>query len=223
MGRTETDGWRRWATSGVRFGRVEEGEQDPRRENAPAEYGRNLKRRITEMTNTNDRGLQQRKRRMMALRKELGFPKEAPITSGLAFAAIDDPNDEILCAIAQKAIAERQDTLIHCYPNIAATDPFLTVLVLRTANGAELLPVEIVQRRAAKPLQLITKDRTRCFRLDSRWLLQQTRVPSAAKLPKAILAAQARYDAALADTFGNHAGWDPQVVIFERGPASVTA
>ena len=175
------------------------------------------------MTNTNDRGVQHRKRRMMALRKELGFPMEAPITTGLAFAAVDEPNDAILCAIAQKAIADRQDTLIHCYSSIASTDPLLTVLVLRTANGAELLPVEIVQRSTAKPLQLITTDRTRCFRLDSRWLLQETRVPSAAKLPKAIAAAEVRYDAALADTLGDHAGWDPQVVIFERGPASVAA
>ena len=175
------------------------------------------------MTNTNDRGVQHRKQRMMALRTLLGFPKDAPITSGLAFAAVDEPTDGILRGIAQKAIAERQDTLIHCYSSIAATDPFLTVLVLRTANGAELLPVEIVQRSTAKPLQLITTDRTRCFRLDSRWLLQETRVPSAAKLPKAIAAAQVRYDAALADTLGDHAGWDPQVVIFERGPASVAA
>jgi len=175
------------------------------------------------MTNTNDHSVQLRKRRMMALRKELGFPKEAPITTGLAFAAVDEPNDAILCAIAQKAIADRQDTLIHCYASIAANDPFLTVLVLRTANGAELLPVEIVQRSTAKPLQLITTDRTRCFRLDSRWLVKETRVPSAAKLPKAIGAAQARYDAALADTRSGHADWDPQVVIFERGPASVAA
>jgi len=175
------------------------------------------------MTNTNDRGVQHRKRRMMALRTELGFPKEAPITSGLAFAAVDEPNDAILCAIAQKAIADRQDTLIHCYASIAAIDPFLTVLALRTANGAELLPVEIVQRSTAKPLQLITLDRTRCFSLDSRWLLRETRVPSAAKLPKAIAAAQARYDAALTETLGDHAGWDPQVVIFERDPASVAA
>ncbi len=175
------------------------------------------------MTNTNDRGVQHRKRRMMALRTELGFPKEAPITSGLAFAAVDEPNDAILCAIAQKAIGDKQDTLIHCYASIAATDPFLTVLALRTANGAELLPVEIVQRSTAKPLQLITSDRTRCFSLDSRWLLRETRVPSAAKLPKAIAAAQARYDAALTETLGDHAGWDPQVVIFERDPASVAA
>lgn len=175
------------------------------------------------MTNTNDRGVQHRKRRMMALRTELGFPNDAPITSGLAFAAIDEPNDSILCAIAQKAIAERQDTLIHCYSSIAATEPMLTVLVLRTSNGAELLPVEIVQRSKSKPLQLITTDRTRCFRLDSRWLLQKTRVPSAAKLPKALTAAQTRYDAALADTLRGHAKWDPQVVIFERGSAGMTA
>lgn len=175
------------------------------------------------MTNTNDRGVQHRKHRMMALRTLLGFPKEAPITSGLAFAAVDEPTDAILCAIAQKAIADRQDTLVHCYPNIAATDPFLTVLVLRTANGAELLPVEIVQRSTAKPLQLITTDRTRCFHLDNRWLLQETRVPSAAKLPRALAEAQARYDAALTDTLGDHAGWDPQVVIFERGPFSLAA
>ena len=175
------------------------------------------------MTIMNDRGVQHRKRRITALRTELGFPKEAPITSGLAFAAIDDPTDELLCAIAQKAIAERQDTLLHCYESIAATDPMLTVLVLRTANGAEVLPVQIVQRSAAKPLQLITTDRTRCFGLDRRWILQETQVPSAAKLPKAIAAAQARYDAALADTFGDHASWDPQVVIFERGPVGVTA
>lgn len=175
------------------------------------------------MTNTNDRGVQHRKRRMMALRTELGFPREAPIMTGLAFAAVDEPNGAILCAVAQKAIADRQDTLIHCYSSIAATDPFLTVLVLRTATGAELLPVELVQGSTAKPLQLITTDRTRCFRLDSRWLLQETRVPSAAKLPKALAAAQGRYDAALADTLGDHAGWDPQVVIFERGPACVAA
>ena len=175
------------------------------------------------MTNTNDRGVQHRKRHMMALRKELGFPKDAPITTGLAFAAVDEPNDTILCAIAQKAIADRQDTLIHCYSSIVSTDPLLTVLVLRTANGAELLPVEIVQRSTARPLQLITTDRTRCFRLDSRWLLQETRVPSAAKLPKAIAAAEARYDAALADTLGDHAAWDPQVVIFQTGPDSMAA
>jgi len=175
------------------------------------------------MTNRNDRGVQHRKRRMMALRKELGFPKKAPITTGLAFAAVDEPNDAILCAIAQKAIADKQDTLIHCYSSMVANDPFLTVLVLRTANGAELLPVEIVQPSTAKPLQLITTDRTRCFRLDSRWLLQETPVPSVAKLPKAIAAAQARYDAAMADTRSDHAEWDPQVVIFERGPASMTA
>ncbi|MBH9537060.1 hypothetical protein [Novosphingopyxis sp. YJ-S2-01] len=167
--------------------------------------------------------MQLRKRHMMALRNELGFPKEAPIMTGLAFAAIDEPNDAILCAIALKAIAERQDTLIHCYSSIAATEPFLTVLVLRTVNGAELLPVEIVQRSTAKPLQLITTDRARCFRLDSRWLVQETRVPSAAKLPKAMSAAQARYDAALADTRIDGDGWDPQVVIFERGPATVAA
>ena len=192
-------------------------------ENAPAEYGRNLKQRNTEMTNMNDRGVQHRKRRMMALRKVLGFPADAPINSGMSFAAVDEPNDAILCAIAQKAIADRQDTLIHCYSSIAATDPFLTVLVLRTATGAELLPVEIVQRSTARPLQLITTDRTRCFRLDSRWLVQETRVPSAVKLPKAIEAAQARYDAGLADTHSDHAGWDPQVVIFQTGPTDLAA
>ena len=175
------------------------------------------------MMNTNDRGVQHRKRRMMALRTELGFPNDAPISSGLAFAAVDDPNDAIMGAIAQKAIADRQDTLIHCYPCIAATDPFLTVLVLRTATGAELLPVEIIQRSTTKPLQLITTDRTRCFRLDSRWLVQESRVPAATKLPKAIAAAQARYDAALADALGEHGGWDPQVVIFERAAASMAA
>ncbi|MEL7728700.1 hypothetical protein AAG612_04120 [Citromicrobium bathyomarinum] len=175
------------------------------------------------MTNTNDPGVQHRKRRMMALRKELGFPREAPITTGLAFAAIDEPNDTLLCAIAQKAITDRQDTLIHCYDSIAATDVMLTVLVLRTPNGAELLPVELVQRSKSKPLQLITIDHARCFRLDSRWLVQEARVPSAGRLPEAIAAAQVRYDAALADTVADQAGWDPQVVIFERGSASMAA
>ncbi|MEL7684462.1 hypothetical protein AAG594_09020 [Citromicrobium bathyomarinum] len=175
------------------------------------------------MTNTNNTGVQHRKRQMMALRKELGFPREAPITTGLAFAAIDEPNDRLLCAIAQKAIADRQDTLIHCYDSIAATDVMLTVLVLRTPSGAELLPVELVQRSKSKPLQLITIDQARCFRLDSRWQVQETRTPSAARLPEAIAAAQARYDAALEDTLAEQAEWDPQVVIFKRSSAGMAA
>lgn len=175
------------------------------------------------MSALNDHGVQQRKHRMMALRKVLGFPADAPINSGMAFAAVDEPSDAILCAIAQKAIADRQDTLIHCYESIAATDPMATVLVLRTANGAELLPVDFMQGSKTKPLQLITKDQARCFRLDSRWILQETRVPSAAKLPKAIAAAQRRYEAALANIADEHAEWDPQIVIFERGLASMAA
>ena len=40
---------------------------------------------------------------------------------------------------------------------------------------------------------------------------------------QAIEAAQARYDAALADTHSDHAGWDPQVVIFQTGPTDLAA
>ena len=175
-------------------------------------------------TNTNNEcGEQHRQRRMMALLKVLGCPKNAPVPSGLACAAVDEPNDVILCGIVQRAIANRRDTLVHCYRNVGATDPFLTVLVLCTTNGAELLPVEIIEHRKPEPLQLITKDSTRCFRLDDRLLLHETRVPSKVRLPRAFAAAKARYDVALADTLRDHAGWHPPVVTVEGGPASTAA
>ena len=175
------------------------------------------------MMNTNVRGIAHRKHQMMALRQLLGFPMDAPSNSGLAFAAVDEPNDGIITAIAQKAIMERQDTLVHCYESSAAKDVMLTILILRTPTGAEMLPVKLVERTRTRPLELITADRKRCFALDSRLQVREVKAPSLAKLPKALAAASARYEAVLAQPHSGEAIWDPQVVIFERGPFGLAA
>lgn len=170
------------------------------------------------MTNMNDRGVLHRKRRMMALRSLLGFADVAPISSGLAFAAVDEPTDALMSGLAQKAIAERQDTLLQCYASIAAEEVMVTVLVLRTPQGAELLPVELIERSKAKPLELITMNRKRCFSLDSRWQLRERKVLRQSRLKEALAAAQVRHEAMLENTNGEQAKWDPQIVIFQNGP-----
>ena len=170
------------------------------------------------MTIMNDRSVQYRKRRVMALRSLLGFPDEAPISSGLAFAAVDAPTDALMAGLAHKAIAERQDTLLQCYASIAAEEVMVTVLVLRTPLGAELLPVELIERSETMSLELITSDRKRCFSLDRRLQLREKKVPPQSRLHEALVAAQLRHEAALANTHGEHAKWDPQIVVFQDGP-----
>jgi len=170
------------------------------------------------MTIMNDRGVQHRKRRMMALRTLLGFPDKAPISCGLAFAAVDDPTDGLMSALARKAIAERQDTLLQCYASIAAEEVMGTVLILRIPSGAELLPVEVIERSKDKPLELITMDRKRRFFLDSCWQLSERKVLRQPRLNEALAAARDRHEAALANANGEQAKWDPQIVIFQNGP-----
>lgn len=175
------------------------------------------------MTNTNDRGVQHRKQRMAALRKCLGFPHVAPLTAGLNFAAVDAQNEELLVGIAKKAILDRCDTLLHCYESVSAHDVDQTILVYRTPAGADLFEVEMVERSKSKPLELITTDGKRCFAIDRRFQLIETKAPPVAKLTKALKAAKRRYEAALGAENGENATWDPQVVIFQTGPASMAA
>ncbi len=175
------------------------------------------------MTNTTDRGVQHRKQRMAALRKCMGFPHVAPLTAGLNFAAVDAQNEEILVGIAKKAILDRCDTLLHCYESVSAYDVDQTILVYRTPAGADLFEVEMVERSKSKPLELITTDGKRCFTIDRRFQLIETKAPPAAKLTKALRAAERRYEAALEGETGKNATWDPQVVIFQTGPDSMAA
>ena len=175
------------------------------------------------MTNTNDRGVQHRKQRMAALRKSMGFPHVAPLTAGLNFAAVDAQNEEILVGIAKKAILDRCDTLLHCYESVSANDVDQTILVYRTPAGADLFEVEMVERSKFKPLELITTDGKRCFTVDRRFQLIETKAQPVAKLTKALRAAERRYEAALEGETGKNATWDPQVVIFQTGPDSMAA
>ena len=170
-----------------------------------------------------EQSLVHRKRSMGALRSLLGFPQDTPQNAGLAFAAVDAPTDAILTTIAHQAIGSGQDTLVQCFANTAAEDAILTFLVLRTPTGAELLPVEAIEIGKDKPLQLITANRTRCFKLDSRLQVCETKAPPASKLRKALAGASARYEAALARFDDGETNWDPPVVVFERNPASLAA
>ena len=170
-----------------------------------------------------EQSLVHRKRCMGALRGLLGFPQDTPLNAGLAFAAVDTPTDDVLTTIAHQAIGSGQDSLVQCFANTAAEEATLTFLVLRIPTGAELLPVEAIEIGKSKPLQLITADRTRCFKLDSRLQICEVKAPPTSKLRKALAAALARYDAALARFDDGEAIWDPPVVVFERGPASLAA
>ena len=167
--------------------------------------------------------LEHRKRSMGALRAVLGFPQKAPLNAGLGFTAVDAPTDAILTTIAHQAIGSGQDTLVQCFADTAAEEPILTFLVLRTPTGAELLPVEVIEVAKDKPLQLITADRTRCFTLDSRLQVREVKALPASKLRKALAAASARYEAALARFDDGRAIWSPAVLVVERGPASLPA
>ena len=170
-----------------------------------------------------EQSLVHRKRCMGALRGLLGFPQDTPLNAGLAFAAVDAPTDAVLTTIAHQAIGSGQDTLVQCFANTASNEAILTFLVLRTPTGAELLPVEAIEISKSKPLQLITADRTRCFKLDSRLQVCEVKAPPESKLRNALAAASARYDAALGRFDDNQAVWDPPVVVFERDPASLAA
>lgn len=170
-----------------------------------------------------EQSLVHRKRSVGALRSLLGFPQHEPTNSGLAFAAVDAPTDAILTTIAHQTIGSGQDTLVQCFANTASEEAFLTFLVLRTPTGAELLPVEAIEIGKSKPLHLITVDRTRCFKLDSRLQVCEAKAPPASKLLKALAAASARYDAALARFDDGETIWDPPVLVFERGPNSLAA
>ena len=175
------------------------------------------------MMNTMDRGLQLRKRRMAALRRCLGFPHTAPCTAGLNFACVDQPTDEILVGIAEKAIGDRCDSLLHCYSSIVATEVDHTVLVYRTQQGADLVEVALVERSKASSLQLVSLDGKRCFSVDSRFQLTETKAPPASKLAKALAAAKRRYAAALQEETAANASWDPHVVVFGTGPSGIAA
>ena len=170
-----------------------------------------------------EQSLVHRKRCMGALRELLGFPRDTPLNSGLGFTAVDAPTDAILTAIAHQAIGSGQDTLVQCFESRASREVLLTFLVLRTPTGSELLPVEAIEIGKGKPLQLITADRTRCFKLDSRLQVCETKAPPASKLRKALAGASARYEAALARFDDGETNWDPPVVVFERNPASLAA
>ena len=175
------------------------------------------------MMNTMDRCLQLRKRRMAALRRCLGFPRTAPCTAGLNFACVDQPTDDILVAIAEKAIGDRCDSLLHCYSSIAATEVAHTVLVYRTQNGVEMLEVALVERSKSSSLELVSLDGKRCFALDSRFQLTESKAPPASKLAKALAAAKRRCAAALAQETATNASWDPHVVVFGSGPSGIAA
>ena len=170
-----------------------------------------------------DHSLMHRKRCMGALRRLLGFPQDTPLNAGLGFTAVDAPTDAILTTIAHQAIGSGQDTLVQCFESRASREAMLTFLVLRTPTGAELLPVEAIEVAKDKPLQMITADRTRCFTLDSRLQVREVKAPPASKLRKALAAASARYEAALARFDEGQAVWDPAVLVVERGPASLAA
>ena len=175
------------------------------------------------MMNTMDRCLQLRKRRMAALRRCLGFPRTAPCTAGLNFACVDQPTDDILVGIAEKAIGDHCDSLLHCYSSIAATEVDHTILVYRTQNGAEMVEVALVERSKSSNLELLSLDRKRCFALDSRFQLTETKAPPTAKLAKALSAAKRRYTAALEEETAANASWDPHVVVFGTGPSGIAA
>ena len=164
-----------------------------------------------------------RKRCMGALRELLGFPRDTPLNAGLSFTVVDAPTDAILTTIAHQAIGSGRDTLVQCYSDTAATEVILTFLVLRTPTGAELLPVEAIEIAKDKPLQLVTADRSRCFKLDSRLQVCEVKAPPASKLRKALAAASARYNAAFARFDDGGAIWDPAVLVVERVPASLVA
>lgn len=128
-----------------------------------------------------------RQRLTCALGKALGLPTSpGPGTDALNIGTMDCPSEEAIAIVARAAIRARQDTLMAMFADQSTSTCAGLALIFRTTEGARVMEVEPCRLDRGKLMMLVTKDRSRAFQLDERWILTSRPIPPRARCERGI-------------------------------------
>lgn len=145
----------------------------------------------------------------LALLQGLGMPVEpGPGTDAFSIGTLDYPSEAALEMIARAAMAMRQDSLMALFADAETSLCGGLALIYRTRSGASVFQVEPCRPKPDRPMILVTRDRSKAFALNERFILTQRPVPPAAKTRRGIERAWAEIKASMRTMEVDPADWE---------------
>lgn len=123
----------------------------------------------------------------LALLQGLGMPVEpGPGPDAFSIGTLDHPSEAALEMVARAAMATRQDSLLALFADQRTSHCGGLALIYRNREGVNILQVEPCLPQHGRPMILVTRDRTRAFGLDERFILTARTLPSSTKIERGI-------------------------------------
>lgn len=145
----------------------------------------------------------------LALLQGMGIPAEpAPGTDAFSIGTLDYPSEAAIELIARAAMATRQDSLMALFADTETSLCGGLALIYRTLNGVSVFQVEPCRLKQDQPMILITRDRSKAFALNERFILTTRPVPPAARIRRGIDLAWAEIKAAIRTMEVDPAHWE---------------